>query len=105
VPRVFRERDGVRQLSVDCLTVADRQALAEHHDLQRPPQRLQGWAQLSVENASKMDRRVIAAPIAGNPWHAEIVLPETEPTEFADAQDQHALNLAMLSIWVERPAP
>lgn len=103
-PRVFRERDGVREISVDRLTIADSQVLIKHHDQQRAPQRLHGWAQLSLQDAMGMNRQVLAAPLDGNPWHAEIIIPETDPTELADAQDQHALNLAMRSSWLERPS-
>jgi hypothetical protein len=102
-PRVFRERDGVLQISVDRLSLADRTRLAALHDIQRAPQILQGWAQISVENAVQMERHVIASPLPTNPWHAEIVLPTTDPNEAAEHQDQHALNLAMLAVWAERP--
>ncbi len=103
-PRIFRERDGICELSVDRLSIGDHTRLVEIHDQERLPQLFQGWAQVSLENAEKLSRKAVASPLPSNPWHAEIILPDVDATEFADMQDQHALNLAMAAVWIGRPS-
>ena len=102
-PRVFRERDGVKELSVDRLSIADIPVLVSAHDSLRANQVIHGWAELSLDNAGKMNRSVRAAPLRSNPWHAEITLPDVNPLDLSEEQDQHALNLAMLASWRPRP--
>jgi hypothetical protein len=102
-PRVFRERDGIKELSVDRLSFGAHSELSEIHDKERPGQSFQRWAKLSVQDATKNGREIFARPIVPtNPYHAEIVLPESPELEFGEEQDQHALNLAMLSVWLPR---
>ena len=104
-PRIFRERNGIGELSVDRLSYGNHTQIGALHDRERSPQRLFGWAQLSTEDARKNGRSVVARPIIpNNPYHAEIVLPQVDPSEMTEEQDQHALNLAMLSTWLPRPS-
>ena len=103
--RVFRERDGVRDLSVDRLSYGGLDSLAKLHDLERSPQMFQGWAIVSVEHACQLNRAVKPdAIVPENIYHALIILPDaTDEQEFIDAQTQHALNLAMAAHWQPRP--
>lgn len=102
VPRIFRERDGVRELSVDRLSHADLVELAKLHNRQRAPQSLYGWAHLSAVDAAMDGRTIRPSPILpDNPFHAEIVLPVNDELEISEEQDQHALNLAMSARWLQ----
>jgi hypothetical protein len=105
VPKIFREKDGTRELSVDRVSHGGLLELAGLHDGERSDQSFHGWASLSVERASAMNRKVEADPIRPqNPYHAFIILPDAENEEFVEAQTQHALNLAMASRWLPRPS-
>src|SRR5882672_7876007 len=105
-PRIFREKDGVKDLSVDRVGHGALIDQAKLHDTERSGQTFQGWAVLSVQAASNMGRSVIPDPIEpDNPYHALIVLPDAEKLEFIEAQQQHALNLAMAAHWLPRPVP
>ena len=64
----------------------------------------QGWAVVSVEDASHKGRTVKDTPILANPYHADIELPlpsdaERRKTEGTD----HALELATAAEWLDRP--
>jgi hypothetical protein len=101
--RIFREKDGVKDLSVDRISHGGLAGLATLHDTEREGQKFHGWASISFSNAAKMDRVVKPDPIEPiNPYHALIVLPEAEAVEFIEAQYQHALNLAMSASWLPR---
>ena len=102
-PKSFRERGGFAELSTDRVSIGDKKAIAEHHDQQRSPKTLKGWATLTRDAACSMGRSVIGCEVEGNPWHAHIVLPGTEPLSEED-QQQHALNLAKLAKWEARSA-
>ena len=104
-PRVFRERTGVRELSMDRVSFGHLGEIAEAHDAERTTQQFHGWAELSARDATKHGRTVIAKPVLPtNPYHAEIVLPDVAVAEAGEEQDQHALSLAMASRWLPRPA-
>jgi hypothetical protein len=104
-PRVFREKDGFRELSVDRLSFGGHSEVSAAHDNEREGQSFYGWAALSANDACRNGRTIRAAPIVlTNPYHAEIVLPESSEIDFVDEQDQHALSLAMLARWLPRPA-
>lgn len=47
-------------------------------------------------------REAVASPIADNPHHADIVLPQVA-AEDREEQKRHAQDLADASIWRERP--
>lgn len=61
-----------------------------------------GWAELSVLDASKENRRVLASPLEGNFWHADIVLPPEAETD-AEARKKHASFLAARAAWRSCP--
>jgi hypothetical protein len=50
-----------------------------------------------------MERIVKPDPIPNNRYHALIILPDAEEQEFVDAQNEHALSLAMAAHWLPRP--
>jgi hypothetical protein len=105
--KVFREKRGVRELSVDRLSLADEDALVHLHDAARDGQGFHGWATLKHGDASDMNRTVIAEKLPNNPWHAEIVLPPLPDHEEAQDEEQkaHSANLAKRANWKPRPAP
>ena len=53
-----------------------------------------------AEKAGRDGRRVVASPVAGNPYHGEIVLPDSAVTDLA-IQLYHAQRLAEVSRWCE----
>jgi hypothetical protein len=42
------------------------------------------------------------AIVPSNAYHALIILPEAEEQEFIDAQNEHAVDLAMAARWLPR---
>ncbi|MGU3543666.1 hypothetical protein [Methylobacterium sp. A52T] len=100
-PKVFRERDGVRELSVDRLSIGDVGALIKTHDEERVGQSLQGWAVVTRSAACEMNRTVVGVVTPTNPWHAEIVLNFAGDAD-PDEQTQHAVNLANNAEWKAR---
>jgi hypothetical protein len=105
-PSVFRERSGVRELSVDRLSFGGHDQISALHDAERSGQRFHGWATLKAADACRAGRIVEARPIETiNPYHAEIVLPEFIGPDIDEEQEQHALNLAMAATWLARPTP
>ena len=104
---VLLVQEGNVEISVDRLTfaaldnkatdIADEIAAARNATFY-------GWAVVTAEKAGNNGRRVIASPRPerGNPYHADIVLPELSG-EDREEQKRHAQELADASEWRERP--
>lgn len=97
---LFLEKEGETRLSVDRLDVvapkeaiqiADRRAAIRHRTFY-------GWAVVVVGEASANGRQVIASPLLENPYHADIILPDTA-IEDREEQKRHAKELADASTW------
>jgi hypothetical protein len=101
-PNVFREKDGVRELSVDRLSYGSHLEIAKFHDRERGRTCL-GWGSVTGEIARQNGRSVNPDPIKpDNLFHALIVLP-TLDDEARDTQQEHAVELATAATWVPRP--
>lgn len=102
---VFLERRGVREISVDRLTLApsgEAVAIADAVAAGREGNRsFYGWAVLSASEVASFGCAVVATPYQGNPYHADIVLPESATDEWE--QRQYALELASRARWLGRP--
>ena len=61
-----------------------------------------GWAIIAVKDAEKNGRRVAASPLPCNPYHSDIVLPDSA-AENREEQMCHAQELADISRWRGRP--
>ena len=61
-----------------------------------------GWAAIAAKDAGSNGRRVVATPQPDNPYHADIILPNSI-AEDRDEQFRHAQELADKSCWRERP--
>lgn len=102
--RVFLERKGVTEISVDRLDLMSEveavemaRAVADNRDA-----KFYGWAVLVTERACRSSRRVRASPTAENPYHADIVLPDSVGEDYEE-QVRHAQELADDSRWQESP--
>ena len=62
-----------------------------------------GWAAIAAKDAESNGRQVVATPQPDNPYHADIILPNST-VEDRDEQVRHAQELADESCWCERPA-
>lgn len=93
---IFLERGDIDYLSVDRLDLAPDIEMAEIGDRNAGARgkRFFGWAEVSVEHASEMGRRVEPTPLLDNPYHADIFLNLPSGPERQDVARQHALNLA-----------
>ncbi|MDE2929673.1 MAG: hypothetical protein OXQ27_01965 [Chloroflexota bacterium] len=91
---------GVVEISVDRLSVAGlKQATAIADDRDRARDRtFYGWLVVAASEAAREGRRVVASPLAGNPYHADIVLPKPA-AEDREEQVHHAQELADSSRW------
>lgn len=98
-PRIFKERNGVKSLSVDRLTIACIPQLVATHDSERADQNFHGWAVVSYPAATQMSRVVYGLQTDSNPWHAEIQLCASEAELLEEEQTEHALNLANNASW------
>jgi hypothetical protein len=106
-PKVFLEKEGVNDISVDRLDYADLdQAVAVQSRLRGRPCR--GWAKLVLEAAAANGRRVLPDPIPPDQLcHAYILLPFAQPIAPDKAfivQHTHAVELAMKASWLPAPA-
>ena len=107
-PRAFLERQGEVNISVDRLDFAEPEEMAELGDkvaVGRSVGRkvtFYGWAVIAAEYAENNGRRVVATSLSDNPYHADIVLPDST-AENRDEQIRHAQELADASRWRERP--
>jgi hypothetical protein len=102
-PKIFREKDGIRELSVDRLSFGNHLQIANSHDEQRQ-QKCLGWATVSAHIATRSGRSVFSDPIKpANPHHAVILLPDLGEDP-RDVQQEHAVELATAAQWIERPS-
>ena len=104
-PAVFLERPGVREISVDRLTLAPPDevvAIADAVAAGREGNRsFYGWAVITAAEVISVGCAVIASPLQWNPYHADIVLPASAVDEWE--QRQYALELAARARWLGRP--
>ena len=61
-----------------------------------------GWAVITAKQACASERQTVATPRRDNPYHADIVLPDSA-AEDRERQKRHAHELADASKWRERP--
>ena len=61
-----------------------------------------GWAVIDAEDAGSSERRVVYTPRPDNPYHTDIILPDSA-AEDCDEQIRHAQELADASLWRECP--
>jgi hypothetical protein len=102
-PRVFQEKSGVRELSVDRLNYIDLAAAAAIQKGLRDKD-CQGWAVLGVGAVCENGRQLIADPVLPNrEHHAFILLPEMSDDQAFVQQKTHALELAMKAQWQAAP--
>ena len=100
---VFLHRKGVACLSVDRLnktTLTKATDIADSNATLRDGN-FYGWAVITVEKAQESGRAVQATPRPNNPFHADIVLPDSA-IESWDEQKSHAHELAEEASWRER---
>ena len=101
----FLPRAGETKISVDRLSAApsdEALAIAEARDATRG-RTFYGWAVVPAEAAGDNGRWVDASPMPGNPYHADIILPQSIAHD-RDAQKRHAQELADSSSWRGVPA-
>ena len=107
--RVFLERWGEVNISVDRLDFAEPEAMATLGDKVAVGRNVDhkvtfyGWAVIDPKDAGSNGRQVVATPQPDNPHHADIILPNSATTD-RDEQFRHAQELAAASRWRERPA-
>ena len=107
-PRAFLERQGEVNISVDRLDFAEPKEMATLGDkvaVGRSVGRkvtFYGWAVIAAEDAGSSERQVVATPQPDNPYHTDIILPDST-AEDRDEQIRHAQELADASRWRERP--
>ncbi len=103
LPNVFLGREGDPRLSVDRLDfaspgeateIADRVAIGRSKPFF-------GWAVVKADAAASNGRQVTASPQTDNPYHADIILPDTA-VEDRDEQKRHAQELADEASWRAR---
>ena len=105
--RVFLERYGEVSISVDRLDFAELEEMAALGDkvaVGRSVGRrvtFYGWAIITAEDAGSSERQVISTPQPDNPYHTDIILPDST-AEDRDEQIRHAQELADASRWRER---
>lgn len=102
--RVFLEHKGKTEISVDRLDLMSEveavemaRAVADNRGAN-----FYGWAVLVAERACRSNRRVRASPTAENPYHADIILPDSVVQDYEE-QVRHAQELADDSRWQESP--
>lgn len=105
--RVSVEDNAAESLSVDQLDIVpDREiaAMADQMAKSRGPDRsFYGWAVVTVRDATRMGWRVETTPQPDNDYHADIFLNLPQGEERRDLAVQHALDLALNSIYRPRP--
>lgn len=103
--KVFLEKPTRTDISVDRLSVAPSdQAVAIARKVgEARGATFYGWAVVTARHANGSGRHVTASPIVGDPYHANICLPETA-AEDREEQKRHAQELADASCWREYKA-
>ena len=104
LPSAFMEREGVCTVSVFRTSIAsdvEVVRIGERMARDRGPSRtIYGWFVVSARNAALMGRRLEATKVEGNPYHADIVLPDKDCMDNL-RKLQHAQSLASHSEWCE----
>ena len=109
----FLEKEGQRAISVDRLDVAPSESVLVANGEKVAAARTRpdgsrrtfyGWAAVKAEKAREKGRGVISSPQPDNPYHADIVLPDTAVKD-REEQKSHAQELTDKSVWRERPQP
>lgn len=103
--QIFLEHVEADSISVDRLDYAPDTVMAEITDRQAEQRKrnFYGWAVVSVEDASRDNRSVRAAPLLDNLYHAEIELHLGEEQDRRDMQKEHANALSAVATWRARP--
>jgi hypothetical protein len=104
--REFLAKRGDTSISVDRLSAValdEVAVLAQDASASRAGRPFYGWASVTCDAASRNGRRVIASPDDRNPYHGEIVLPDSAASD-RDEQIRHAQALADASRWCEEPS-
>jgi hypothetical protein len=106
-PKVFLEKPGESELSVDRLGYANLR-LAANAQTQLRQRDCRGWATLLLEAAANNGRQVLPDPILPDRlYHAFILLPfdppPSNPEQAFVVQNTHAVELAMSASWREAP--
>ena len=103
---VFLERRGEVTISVDRLDFAEPEQMATLGDKvavgRSGGRKFYGWAVIAAEAAGSSGRRVVATPQPGNPYHADIILPDSA-AEDQKKQRHHTQDLTNASRWRKRP--
>ena len=104
LPSAFMEREGVCTISVLRTSIAsDAEVvrIGERMARNRGPNRtIYGWFVVSARNAALMGRQLEATKVEGNPYHADIVLPDNDCMDKL-RRLQHAQSLASHAEWRE----
>ena len=107
--RVFLERWGEVEISVDRLNFAEPEEMAALGDSVAASRSsvnrkvtFYGWLVIAAEDAESNGRQVVYTPQPDNPYHTDIILPDST-AEDRDEQISHAQELADASRWRERP--
>lgn len=101
----FMPPQGPICISVDRTDIApldEAISIAEKRDVIRS-RIFYGWAVVSAKDAAREGRKITASSIPGNPYHADIILPQ-DSADDRDKQRVHAHQLADASHWNERQA-
>jgi hypothetical protein len=96
----FLPREGVVEISVDRLSVAGLKkatAIADTRDHVHG-RTFYGWVVVVAREVAHEGRCVVASPLEGNPYHADIILPKHAAEDRAE-QEHHAQELADSSYW------
>ena len=102
--RLFLEKEGVKKLSVDRIELpSSKNVLIEICNKaakEREASGFYGWAVITAEEASMDEREVKSSRSEENPYHADIILPDSAIKD-RDEQKQHARKLAEKSTLCE----
>ena len=105
---IFLEKIGIKDLSVDRLTVAETEqegmaevvadALQAAASRENPPNVFCGWAVVNAEAVKGTGGLAKESPLPNNRYHADVIFPEAS-MESEDAQKGYATTLAGMSCW------
>ena len=102
--RLFLEKEGVKKLSVDRIELPSSKSvlieICNKAAKERKASGFYGWAVITAEKASMDEREVVSSQLEENPYHADIVLPDSAIKD-RDEQKEHAKKLAEKSTLCE----
>lgn len=102
---VFLEAPGINSISCDRLSIAPMdeaiQIAIKTASGRTPPKEFHGWAVVRVSKVIEEGCSAVATEEMGNPYHADIVLPDPV-IEDRDRQKQYAAKLAKVACWKPR---